>query len=120
MPEPTRTPNGEPMPVASWLVKLASLDNVAGKEAGMQVVNWAPGAVNTPHYHPEGHEWVYIASGTFRFTHEGEPERELRAGDAFYIPRNVVHHGRNGSQTEPLKLVIFRVKDEGQPMLVRK
>jgi quercetin dioxygenase-like cupin family protein len=48
----------------------------------------------------------------------GGKETVLKAGQTFYEGPNDIHVvGRNASQTEPAKFVVFFVKDKGAPVL---
>jgi quercetin dioxygenase-like cupin family protein len=103
----------------TWMHEMAEISNIPGHEAGVQVIDRPPGVSASPHYHPDGHEWVYVASGCLAFHNGDQPEKLLCAGDVDYIAPNIVHHGRNPSATEPVKLVLFRVKPVGAPLLLR-
>ncbi|MEN8158504.1 MAG: cupin domain-containing protein [Myxococcota bacterium] len=67
------------------------------------------------HYHPGG-EFGFVLSGSAVVTSEGTAPRTLRAGDSFYQPPmewHVVSTGPAGAKT-----VVFRVLEQGQPMVV--
>lgn len=55
----------------------------------MVVVDFEQGGVGAMHKHPHT-QISYVKSGTFAITIADE-ERVLKAGDAYYIPPNVVH-----------------------------
>ncbi len=101
----------------AWGHALAEISNVPGHEAGVQIIERPPGGAAKAHYHPDGHEWVYCASGRMMLTIGDAPARELKAGDVAYLPANVVHFGRNVSGA-PVKLVLFRVKPVGKELTV--
>jgi quercetin dioxygenase-like cupin family protein len=50
--------------------------------------------VPAPHHHEEADEILYGLEGVLTVTIEGS-RRELRAGDALFIPRGRVHHHEN-------------------------
>ena len=112
------TAQGSTADTVTWGYDLAEISNIPGHEAGVQIIERPPGGSANPHYHPEGHEWVYCASGSMMLTIGDAPARELKAGDVAYLAANVVHFGRNVSNA-PVKLVLFRVKPVGQEMMVR-
>ncbi len=89
-----------------------------GHEAGVQIIDRPPGGSANPHYHPDGHEWVYCAAGSMWLTIGDNPAQELKAGDVAYLPANVVHFGRNTSD-DTTRLVLFRVKPKGKEVTVR-
>ncbi len=112
MPDNTETGTGDTI---TWGYALSEITNVPGHEAGVQIIDRPPGGSAQPHYHPDGHEWVYCASGTMQLTIGDAPAMELKAGDTAYLPANVVHFGRNVSD-KPVRLILFRVKPVGQPI----
>ena len=52
----------------TWPFALAEISNIPGYEVGIQVIERPPGGAAVPHYHPEGHEWVYCAAGSMMLT----------------------------------------------------
>ena len=58
------------------------------------VRNWDPGFENAPHAHPFDTDAI-VAYGEYWLT-IGEDVRHLKAGDAFQVPRGVVHSERYG------------------------
>lgn len=67
--------------------------------AGSGLVTFAPGARTAWHSHPAG-QWLYVTVGNGWVQQEGQPVRDIKAGDAVWIPAGVKHwHGatdRNG------------------------
>jgi len=119
MPDNADHSADRPVEAQTWLREMAAISNIPGFEAGMRMIDRPPGRAASPHYHPDGHEWVYVAAGSLAFRNGDQPEKVLRAGDTDYIAPNVVHWGYNTSDTEPVKLVLFYVKPVGTPLLVR-
>jgi quercetin dioxygenase-like cupin family protein len=68
-------------------------------------------------YPPDAHEIAYVVEGDFSFQLEGEPIRELKAGEAAYLRPNVVHRGMNNSD-KPVKLFVVRIKPKDAPLVV--
>ena len=87
------------------------------KEVNIQLYSFPPGASVPWHIHPDTHEFGYQLDGEFTLLINGEPSRILKAGDAFYVPPNVIHRGINASRTK-VKFVVVRVKPKGKPALV--
>lgn len=88
-----------------------------GKEVNIQLYSFPPGASVSWHIHPDTHEFGYQLDGEFTLLIKGEPARILKAGDAFYVPPNIIHRGINASRAK-VKLVVVRVKPKGKPALV--
>lgn len=87
------------------------------KEVNIQLYSFPPGASVPWHIHPDTHELGYQLDGEFTLLINGEPSRIVKAGDAFYVPPNVIHRGINASRA-PVKFVVVRVKPKGKPALV--
>jgi len=87
-----------------------------GKEVVAQTYEFPPGVVLPWHIHPDAHEIAYVLEGDFTFEREGAPPREMTAGDADYLPPNVVHRGLNKSD-RPVKLFVVRIKPKDQPLV---
>lgn len=93
------------------------LAGMEGKELIVQLVEVAPGAATGRHHHP-GHEVAYVLDGTGVLEIEGRPPLSSKAGEVNYIPARQVHEGRNASTTAPLRLVVFRIHEKGQPITI--
>ena len=76
-----------------------------------------PGWSHGRHYH-EGHEIVYVLEGNGALVVEGKPEQRLQPGTVAYIAPGKVHAGRNASQNEVFKFILFRLHAKGQPISV--
>ncbi len=114
-----REPAGAPAPQSEVTAKellQQALQGEPGKEVNMQVYTFPPGASVPWHIHPDAHEFDYAISGTLTLEIEGEPKRELKAGEAVYVPPNVVHRGMNLSTTEPMQVFVVRVKPKDAPL----
>lgn len=94
------------------------LDEYPGKEALMISVTYPPGAVDPVHRH-NANAFIYVLEGSIVMQVRGGKEVTLTAGQTFYEGPNDVHTvGRNASQTQPAKFVVFMLKDKGAPVLV--
>jgi quercetin dioxygenase-like cupin family protein len=92
------------------------LEGMPGKVAQMLIVEYAPGYEAPSHTHP-GLLYGYVLEGRFTTEVEGQPLTTYTKGQAFYEPAGAEHRiSRNPSATEPLKLLIFIVADEGKPL----
>jgi len=82
-------------------------------EAVMGVAEIAPGAMAGKHRHP-GIEIGYILEGSVTLEHEGEPAKQLKAGDAFKNEPGV-HNARN-TGTIPVKILAIYLVEKGKPI----
>lgn len=85
--------------------------------ADEQVIVWdtqyAPGAINPRHLHPEAVTFRVI-SGTGIWQEEGKPPVTLRAGQTFLAPAGTIHTHWNPSTTEPLRFIELIVAKQGE------
>src|SRR5437660_12634722 len=94
------------------------LTDFPGKEGLMITVVYPPGSSDPIHRH-NAHAFVYVLEGSIVMQVRGGKEVTLTAGQTFYEgPPDVHVVGRNASQTEPAKFVVFLVKDKGAPVVV--
>ena len=102
--------------VTAQLLFAEALAGEEGKEVIAQTYVFPAGAVLPWHIHPGAHEIAYVLEGDFTFERAGAPPREMTAGDADYLPPNVVHRGLNKSD-RPVKLFVVRIKPKDQPLV---
>jgi quercetin dioxygenase-like cupin family protein len=97
------------------------LDDILAREPGKmvnaQLYTFPPGAVLPWHIHPDAHEIAFVVEGDFTFQIEGEPLKELKQGEAFYMRPNAVHRGMNKTD-RPVKLFVVRIKPKDMPLMV--
>ena len=94
------------------------LKDCPGKEGVMITVEYPPGHSDEIHRH-NANAFVYVLEGSVVMQVRGGKEMTLTPGQTFYEGPNDVHVvGRNASQTEPAKFVVFFVKKKGAPILV--
>jgi quercetin dioxygenase-like cupin family protein len=94
------------------------LTGMAGKEATMITVEYAPGASSAVHRH-NAHTFVYVLEGSVVMRVNGEKEVTLVPGQTFYeSPEDVHTVSKNASSTKPAKILVFMVKDKGAPATV--
>src|SRR5262245_59045533 len=91
------------------------LTGLAGKEAVMLTVEYAPGAVSSKHRH-NAHTFVYVLEGSIVMAVEGGKETTLGPGQTFYESPDDVHTvSKNASDSKPAKFLVFFVKEKGAP-----
>lgn len=109
-----------PGPKEATVTPLFSKDltDLPGKEGLMITVDYPPGASDPIHRH-NAHAFVYVLEGSIVMQVRGGKQVTLTPGQTFYEgPEDVHIVGRNASQTEPAKFVVFLVKNKGAPILV--
>jgi quercetin dioxygenase-like cupin family protein len=92
----------------------------AGAHVMTVVVEWPPGHPgNPPHRHP-GPCFGYVLEGEMLFELEGEPERVVRVGEAFWEPGGDVIHYQDGNNRDdiPVRFTVTMLCEPGKPMLV--
>jgi quercetin dioxygenase-like cupin family protein len=91
------------------------LAGLAGKEAVMLTVEYAPGASSSKHRH-NAHTFVYVLEGSIVMQVEGGKETTLGPGQTFYESPDDIHTvSKNASDSQPAKFLVFFVKDKGVP-----
>jgi quercetin dioxygenase-like cupin family protein len=91
------------------------LTGVAGKEAAMLTVEYAPGASSGKHRH-NAHTFVYVLEGSIVMQVEGGKETTLGPGQTFYESPDDIHSvSKNASNSQPAKFLVFFVKEKGAP-----
>jgi quercetin dioxygenase-like cupin family protein len=94
-----------------------NLPEFKGKEGVMILVEYPPGASDPIHRH-DAHVFVYVLEGSIVMQVRGAPEVTLSPGQTFYEGPNDVHIvGRNASNTQRAKFIVFFVKNQGAPIL---
>src|SRR5262245_59524631 len=91
------------------------LAGLAGKEAVMLTVEYAPGASSSKHRH-NAHTFVYVLEGSIVMQVEDGRETTLGPGQTFYESPDDIHTvSKNASNSQPAKFLVFFVKDKGAP-----
>jgi quercetin dioxygenase-like cupin family protein len=91
------------------------LTGIAGKEASMLTVEYAPGASSAVHRH-NAYTFVYVLEGSVVMQVKGGKEVTLGPGQTFYESPDDIHTvSKNASSTKPAKFLVFFVKDKGAP-----
>lgn len=78
---------------------LLSPKSVGSKSGFMGVATLAPGDKISEHWHPFSEEFIYCVRGTITAELDDEP-RELKAGEALYVPFMMRHRLKNEGDEE--------------------
>lgn len=94
------------------------LSDIPGKEGLVLTVTYPPGGADEIHRH-NAHVFVYVLKGSIVMQVQGAKPVTLNAGDVFYEAPDDVHVvGRNASDSESAKFVVFFVKDQDVPAVL--
>ena len=94
------------------------LSDHQGKDGVMVTVEYAPGHIEAAHRHP-GHVFVYVLEGTVEMQLASGELQAFGPGDTFYEnPMDTHLVGRNVSKTQPAKLLVFFVAEQGRPLVL--
>lgn len=88
---------------------------VPGKEIVLGTAEFPPGAVIGWHVHA-GDEAGYVLRGTLVLKTRGQPDRTLKAGDAFFNPRGAVHSLMAPPDGEGGAVFSTWIVDKGKPL----
>jgi quercetin dioxygenase-like cupin family protein len=84
-----------------------------GREGVMAKAQFpAAGATTGRHTHP-GEEISYVLDGTVRLEVDGQPARDLKAGDFFIVPAEKIH---NAVATSKATVLATYVVEKGKPL----
>jgi quercetin dioxygenase-like cupin family protein len=94
------------------------MPDAPGKQISMVVVDFAPGAGNSPHSHP-GSTVVYVLEGSV--VSEVDPDKPVtyHAGQSWYeLPMHTHRTARNASKSRPAKILAMLISDKGQELVL--
>ena len=95
------------------------LPEAPGRETIVITIDIPPGGGSPAHRHPGHHIFGYVAEGAYRFKVGDKPEVVLQKGETFYEAPGDLHAvSRNASNTEPAKLLVVIVAEQGKPLTV--
>jgi quercetin dioxygenase-like cupin family protein len=80
----------------------------------MQEVTLQPNAPVPWHIHPDGHEVSFVMEGALKLKVDKQPDRTLKAGEAFHVNANVPHSGV--AEASGAKLLVIRLKPKDKPV----
>ena len=91
-----------------------------GAEAMTVLIELPPGDPGSPPHRHSGPVFGYLLDGEMIFELEGEPERVIRAGEAFWEPGgDVIHYqAANHLPAQWTRFVVVMLCEPGQEMLV--
>ena len=105
-------------PVAAVPLMTRPLAGIDGREGTMLTVEYAPGAASPPHRH-NASTFVYVLEGSVVMQVAGGDEVTLGEGETFFESPSDVHTvSRNASDSEPARILVFMVKEQGAPVTV--
>lgn len=90
----------------------AELEGVEGTEVIVSHVTIPPNTSLPKHWHP-GEEFAYVLEGSVTLWQKGKRSITGEEGDALKVPLKQIHTAITGD--EGVKLLIFRVHEQGQP-----
>lgn len=94
------------------------LPDLEGREAVVLEVTYPPGVASASHRH-NAHTFVYVIEGSVVMAVAGGEEKTLVAGQTFYESPSDIHSvSRNASETEPARILVVFIKNDGAPMTV--
>ncbi len=96
----------------------APLVGVEGKKVIIKHFVLPPGFVGGKHFHP-GPVFVYVLEGELTIDTKEAGRQTILPGKLYKEPIRSVMQGRNLSTTNPTKVVVFQVGDEGKPMMIK-
>ncbi|MGI5138063.1 cupin domain-containing protein [Streptomyces sp. CA-106110] len=127
MPAPESRSTGEEITpgAPAWKTALTSLLDIQPPSVPERpqvmtaLVQFPPGDPGTPPHRHSGPVFGYMVEGEMLFELEGEPERVIRAGEAFWEPGGDVIHYQDGNNREDIwsRFVVVMMMVPGQPML---
>lgn len=102
----TQRPTGE-------LARYALTGALAGYDAVLVELNFAPGASAPAHRHP-GFIVGYVVDGQMRFSVNHEPDQIMPAGSTFFEPAGALHTGFGAATRDaPVRILAFLVVPTG-------
>jgi quercetin dioxygenase-like cupin family protein len=92
-----------------------ALPGVDGKHLTILHGAFPAGWVGGRHYHT-GPVYVYVLEGRFTVDEHGKARQTFSAGQLYEEPIGTPMQARNISGSEPLKVVLFQVHGDGEPL----
>jgi len=94
------------------------LPDMPGKQISMVVVEFAPGAGNSPHSHP-GSTVAYVLEGSVVSQVDPDKPVTYHAGQTWYeLPAHTHRIARNASKTRPAKILAVLISEKGQDLVL--
>jgi quercetin dioxygenase-like cupin family protein len=106
----------EDQPIKRTELIRADVANSAGQETVLYVAEVSPGATGARHTH-YGDEFVYVLEGTLVVTPDGKEPITLKQGEVAHLaPADGVHAAKNGSASEPARVLVILIMEKGKPL----
>jgi quercetin dioxygenase-like cupin family protein len=91
--------------------------SAAGREVVQTIVELDPGTAAPRHSHP-GEEIIYVLSGTWEYTIDGQAPVVVEAGEVLFIPAGAVHAARNLGSDVAAELATYIVEKDKPLVMV--
>jgi quercetin dioxygenase-like cupin family protein len=91
------------------------LHGVDGKRVTILHGTFPASWVGGPHYHT-GPVYVYVLEGSFTVDEQGKPRQTFTAGQLYEEPIGTPMQARNVSTSEQLRILLFQVHAQGEPL----
>lgn len=102
-------------PIKRTTLQQKDLEGTPGSEIIMYTAEVIPGGVAGRHFHP-GPEVGYILEGSLILEPDGQQPITFKKGQSFHNPAKGVHNAKNGSKTEPAKVLVVLIGEKGAPL----
>ncbi len=102
-------------PIKRTELQRVDIKEMEGREGVMYVADVPPGGVAGRHFHP-GPEYLYVLEGTLILEPDGQPAVTLQKGETAHQHARHVHNAKNGSTSEPARVLVFLISEKGQPL----
>ncbi|MCC5575295.1 cupin domain-containing protein [Microtetraspora sp. AC03309] len=125
MPDIDPAPAGPKPRSTAWQTALTVVQEAEppfipeGAHAMTVVIEYPPGDPGTPPHRHSGPAFGFVLEGEMVLELEGEPERVVRAGEAFWEPGGDVIHYQDGNNRDDVRLrfTVTMLCEPGKPML---
>ena len=97
------------------LVDNKPLHGVDGKHVTIVHGSFPAGWLGGRHYHT-GPVYVYVLEGSFTIDEQGKPRQTFTVGQLYEEPIGTPMQARNISISEQLKVLLFQVHGQGEPL----
>ena len=113
---PVEAAKAQDQPIKRTELLRANLADITGKETVIYIADVMPGAEGGRHTH-YGDEFVYVLDGTLLVQPDDKEAITLKKGEIAHVgPLDGIHAAKNGSKSEPAKVLVFLVVEKGKPL----
>ena len=110
----SRNTLGQKPPDKVGLLRTETLPKGDYRNAAIATVEYAPGGETKKHRHDVA-IFAYVLEGAVESQLDGQEIKNYKKGDTWYEPPGTIHAvSRNDSSTQPAKLLVFAVGEEGK------